>query len=258
MCHRDEGDNVTRLIGLTASLERDPRVGIDGRRPIGLDGCQGIAADGFGHLYLASERQADDALDSRLVVELLRTDSSGNPDIAWGDAGHVVVERGGLDIELASPDNVFWAAGFGFAASPMVAQADGSVLVAARVARIDPAGQWTAAVLRLTADGALDPSFGSGGIKAFGPSGGESQIMAMAVDAVGRPVISVAYRHTDGRTRHWLARLTATGGFDQTFGQGGLIGQTYPAMSIAIDADGRILTYARTSSGTTVAARRNG
>lgn len=82
--------------------------------------------------------------------------------------------------------------------------------------------------------------------------------MAMAVDAAGRPVISVAYRYSDSRTRYWLARLTATGGFDQTFGQGGLIRQSYPATSVAVDADGRILTYARTPSGTTVVARRNG
>ena len=71
--------------------------------------------------------------------------------------------------------------------------------------------------------------------------------------------MSVAYRYSDGRTRFWLARLTPSGGFDPAFGNGGLIRQTYPPRSIAIDAGGRILTAARTpSADTSVVARRNG
>ena len=130
------------------------------------------------------------------------------------------------------------------------------MLLIGGVSRMESPDLFSAAIIRLRPDGALDPAFGSGGVRALAPTGGQSRIIAMAVDQSGRPILSLGYRYADGSIRYWLARLTATGGLDATFGNYGLIPQSYPTMSIALDDTGRILTYARTPSGTTVLARR--
>ena len=258
MCHQDGEDDITRLIGLTAALDPDVRVGPAGRHPLEIDGCWGIAADAAGHLYVANVKRVDDSVDSRLAIEILRTNTSGTTDAAWGDGGVVTVERGGLRLTIGDRFSGAFAGGprREVAASPMVVLPDGSMLIVAGVSRMESPGRFSAAVIRLGAGGDLDSAFGSGGVRALAPTGGQSRILAMAVDAQGRPILSLAYRYADGSTRYWLARLTATGGFDATFGNGGLIRQSYPTMSIDLDEAGRILTYARTPSGTTVVARR--
>jgi hypothetical protein len=128
------------------------------------------------------------------------------------------------------------------------------VFLAARVTR--NVTTFSAAVIKLTEDGALDPSFDGDGIRAFGPSGGESRIVAFAVDGEGRPVVSAIYEGPGGR-RAYLTRLTGDGRFDASFGRGGLIQQSFAAVSVAIDGSGRILTAAWDGTGVIV-ARRDG
>jgi uncharacterized delta-60 repeat protein len=250
-CFRDNATDMDVLVGFTSTLQPDTAVGPDGRRVIDA-GCNLVGSDTTGHLYFAPNGPATGSGP----LELVRTTTSGTLDATWSGDGRAVVQRGGLVIDLAA-EVVNGRFSFSQAVSPMAVLADGSIFLAARVTRDVASNRWSAAVVKLTPDGAMDPSFGSGGVRSFGPEGGQSRLMAMAVDAAGRPVVSVVYDHADGRTRAHLARFTTAGGFDTTFGRGGLIQQTYGARGIAIDGSSRILTAARAGDGVIV-ARRNG
>jgi uncharacterized delta-60 repeat protein len=101
----------------------------------------------------------------------------------------------------------------------------------------------SAILMRFTADGAPDPSFGDGGtlITDFGlaapkGAGGQSYVSpsvglrSVVVDSQGRPVISGGYVKEFGDCSYssqaisvgFVARLTANGALDPTFGEGGL------------------------------------
>jgi uncharacterized delta-60 repeat protein len=75
-------------------------------------------------------------------------------------------------------------------------------------------------VVRLTAAGALDPTFGDAGIATVIPTGGMVAAGGMTLDGAGR--ILVAYA-TDGETCNAIGvlRLTAAGALDAGFGTGG-------------------------------------
>ena len=244
---------VTHLIGLTATLDVDGAVW---RRELDIGGCHQIVADSASHLYLADDRTVDGTNATRRFIELVRTSNSGRTDTAWADAGRARVERGGLHVGLPF-DPVSGAFGYSTGNPAVFPLPDGSLLIAARVARVEPAGPWRAAVVKVTPDGSLDPSFGNGGIKAMGPVDGQSRVLAMTVDSRGRAIVSMVYNHDDGRTRAYLARLTAAGTFDTAFGRNGLIPQTHGARSLDIDADGRILTMASDGQSIVVARRTN-
>jgi uncharacterized delta-60 repeat protein len=235
------------LIGLTPNLELDSAVW---RQQLEIGGCHQVAADSASHLYFVDERTTDRLNFSRLLIEVIRTSSSGRTDAGWATSGRAIVERGGLNVGIATP-------GYGGGNQAVFPQPDGSLLIAARVSRFDPAGPWSAAVLKVTPDGELDPAFGNGGIKTMSPADGQSRLLAMTVDGHGRPIVSVVYNHNDGRTRAYLARLTASGTFDTTFGRNGLVRQTFGARSIDIDSAGRILTMAWDGQSVIVARRMN-
>ena len=249
-CYNEAASGEDRLLGLTPTLQPDPAVGASGHREIPIP-CTHVGSDTAGHLYLA--HSGGESADGTL--QLLRTTTSGIVDMGWSSDGQTTVARGGLGIDFPD-ESISGAPEFATASSPIVALSDGSLFIAARVTRDALARNWSAAVIKLTPDGALDPTFDGDGIRAFGPAGGTSWILAMAVDAAGRPVISVVYDTASGRKAH-LARLTADGRFDATFGRNGLVQQTFGASSVAIDASGRILTAAWDGTAVIV-ARRNG
>ena len=240
------------LIGWTSTFAPDPAVGPSGQRELESSDCNVIGADTAGHLYLAA--RPEEALSG--VIDVMRTTTSGTVDSGWSGDGHALIAAPGLGITF--PDEVSPPSkNFGSAASPILAAADGSVLVAARVTRDPSAELWSAAIAKLNPAGEPDALFDGDGLRPFAPADGQSRIIAMAVDPLGRPVVSVVYNYADGHTRAYLARFTSSGTFDATFGNGGLIEQTHPAVSIAIDALGRIVTAAWDGTSVIV-ARRNG
>jgi uncharacterized delta-60 repeat protein len=96
-------------------------------------------------------------------------------------------------------------------------------------------------LLRYNGNGALDSSFGAGGVESIaGPL--NATFNAVAVDSQGR--IYAAEYGT-------LARFTQGGTLDSAFGSGGITNASappYPA-SIALDSNGRILVAGQTVSG---------
>ena len=73
------------------------------------------------------------------------------------------------------------------------------------------------ALARYTADGSLDPSFGSGGIVVT-PFAGQSLVQGVGIQADGR-IVAVG----GGAGYFALARYTAGGTLDATFGHGGKV-----------------------------------
>jgi uncharacterized delta-60 repeat protein len=115
-------------------------------------------------------------------------------------------------------------------------------------------GSLRGVVLRLKADGSLDPRFGRQGISRIARAGRNLRVTAMTRDAHGRIVLTGAGEPPDSL----LVRLRADGKRDRTFGNGGL---TYPKLgrppggdpvftSIdGIDADGSKVVLAGAAAG---------
>lgn len=102
------------------------------------------------------------------------------------------------------------------------------------------------AVARYTAAGALDPSFGNGGLVAtdFGKS--DDRVFALALQPDGRIVVA-GVSDRSGSKDFALARYNTDGSLDPTFGNGGLVLlpvrplTTDIVRGVAIQPDGRIL-----------------
>ena len=100
-------------------------------------------------------------------------------------------------------------------------------------------------LLRVTAAGALDASFGSGGVTMWTPGSGEGGVRGLAIQSDGR---IVAAGSTEFGARETLARFLPSGQPDPSFGAGGfvttLVAQPFtlarPGNDVALLRDGRI------------------
>jgi uncharacterized delta-60 repeat protein len=140
---------------------------------------------------------------------LARFMPDGRVDRSFGDEGIVVNTAGPPGYELAI-------------------QADGKILTVAprMLARYEP-------------DGSLDPSFGAGGIVVPVP---DADDLALLDDGT---ILVVGTDVSPEETAVVVARYTATGELDQTFGDGGEVrtpvGEYCHMQALAVQADGRIV-----------------
>lgn len=163
--------------------------------------------------------------DSGFAVARLNAD--GSLDSGFGSAGRAVAEIGQLD--------------FGYAAA---LQADGKILVAGRVS-YSRGDESDVGVARFNADGTLDSSFGSQGMRTFDLSANWDEAAAMLVQPDGKLLLAVAYSDV-GNFAFGLLRLTAAGERDAGFGTDGFsfrhIGNGNDSPSaLAMQPDGRIV-----------------
>jgi uncharacterized delta-60 repeat protein len=122
-------------------------------------------------------------------------------------------------------------------------QPDGAIVAAGQS---NASGTHDFAVARYTAAGALDPSFGRGGLVAtdFGKS--DDRILALALQPDGRIVVA-GVSDRSGSKDFALARYNTDGSLDPTFGNGGLVLlpvrplTTDIVRGVAIQPDGKIL-----------------
>jgi uncharacterized delta-60 repeat protein len=111
------------------------------------------------------------------------------------------------------------------------------------------------ALVRYTAQGALDNSFGTGGVVTT-DMGNPATALAVALDSQGRIVLG-GYAYNGSDDDFALARYTAGGALDPTFGTGGKVitpmgtSSNDQIDSLALDAQGRIVVSGYTSSGAT-------
>jgi uncharacterized delta-60 repeat protein len=170
------------------------------------------------------------------IVRLL---AGGAPDPAFGGTGVVSL-----------PLTPFSGTGAGAAA--VRGGPSGTLLVAGT--DVTEKGTLRGVVLRLKANGTLDPGFGRGGIARISRAGRDLRVTAFTRDGGGRIVLAGAGDPPDSL----LVRLRASGRRDTTFGNGGL---TYPKLGRppggdpvyttldAIEADGSNLLLAGSAAG---------
>jgi len=189
------------------------RYNVDGTLDHGF-GSSGvvIAVDELGHEY--SNGLAVQS-DGKLLIGgsrwgttwdflTMRFNRDGSPDAEFGDAGRVLTPVGPLH-------------DFG---SSVALQADGKIIVGGTSNRPGTTN-YDAALVRFHPDGALDVSFGNGGVVTSPISGREGGIAALAVQADGR-LIGVGRTFGTG-TREFLAlRFHANGTLDSEFGSSGI------------------------------------
>jgi uncharacterized delta-60 repeat protein len=216
------------LARYTADGSLDPRFGRGGK-----------VLTGFGSLSDIAHAIAIQA-DGKLVAvgssgepasfALARYAPDGSLEPSFGRGGKVLTDFG------SSRDA---------AAGAVAIQADGK-LVAAGGSRVLGDGRPDFALARYAADGSLDPSFGPGGkvLTDFGSSHAE-RASAVAIQADGK-LVAVGWRNARGRHNDFaLARYTADGRLDPSFGPGGKVltdfGTSSIASAVAIQADGKLV-----------------
>ncbi|MBX3738732.1 MAG: hypothetical protein KF715_18715 [Candidatus Didemnitutus sp.] len=112
-------------------------------------------------------------------------------------------------------------------------QANGQAIIVGRFTTYN--GTARNRIARLTAAGALDTAFNPG-------TGANSDIVAIAIDSAGRPVIGGFFSTFNGTARQCLARLTTAGALDSTFGATAVFSSTYDTISdLKLDSAERIL-----------------
>lgn len=153
----------------------------------------------------------------------------GDLDSSFGTGGKTVTDLGGED--------------FG---RDVVVDSSGRIVVVGDSELSDT--EQEAVVIRYTAAGALDPTFGGdGNVQFHFGTGLWDDAAAVAIDGSGRIVIAgetASNRACDDYCNFAVARLTNSGQFDPTFGGGdGLVMTTFSgsASAVAIDGSGRIL-----------------
>lgn len=149
-----------------------------------------------------------------------RTDVGTDPDF---QGGVVTVDSDARDLA--------WA---------VAIQPDGKIVVAGES---QGAGSVQASLVRLTADGLVDTSFGSNG-RILTNLGGGARVYAVAVDPQGRIVVGGHFIDGSGRYQLMLARFTSAGQPDSTFGVGGVVrdlATAFDADRLALQPDGKIV-----------------
>jgi uncharacterized delta-60 repeat protein len=137
---------------------------------------------------------------------------------------------------------VGFGAGVSAEAYDVVVQPDGRIIVGGRLS--DPSSHWGMA--RLTAGGALDPTFGSGGRRFFPTiDSGLEGLTDLALQPDGR-IVAVGSAVGPNGLDFTVIRLKPSGAFDTTFGTGGIV-HTSPGPnsdfpeSVLVQPDGKIL-----------------
>lgn len=133
---------------------------------------------------------------------VMRLDSAGQLDSAYGDAGRV-----DLGPSLRPPE--------------VALQRDGKLLVASSPPRAG--GGVAPSVWRLLPDGSLDTTFGAGGATRFPAGHNPGHIAAIVAQPDGKIVVAGTASGADSRIDYFVARLYGDGTLDPTFGAGGTV-----------------------------------
>jgi uncharacterized delta-60 repeat protein len=202
----------------------------------GLDRATSMAIDRSGRIVVAGQSCCSTTMHDILVARYL---PSGSLDPSFGRGGKVTVSVG-------AKDNLF---------NPVATA-------------IDPSGRIVVAgtdghsfvLLRFTATGNLDPTFGSGGevktVFALGPS----SAVGVAIEPSGK-IVAAGMAHSS--SPNWagaiaLARYTSRGTLDPTFGAGGEVtsdfepatpGTSGGAFGVALDSSQRIVVIGDVRGG---------
>jgi uncharacterized delta-60 repeat protein len=222
--HDDADFGVVRL---NADGSLDPGFGIGGRASVhfaGLDFAYAAALQADGAIVVAgrvSDSRADEA-----DIGIARLLADGTLDAAFDGDGRLR-----LDLSPTWDEAI-----------DLAVQSDGRIVVAAAASA---GGNFTYTLLRLLADGSLDPTFGNGGRvdTDIGARGDTPQALALQAD--GR--IVVAGSASSATVNDFgLVRYLSDGTLDAGFGTGGVLlvdffGALDSANDVRIQSDGAIV-----------------
>lgn len=110
------------------------------------------------------------------------------------------------------------------------------------------------AIARYTTNGALDGTFGVGGIRTTSLGAGDDEINGMAIAGNGKIVVA-GQTVVNLDNQFALARYTTAGALDTSFGSGGIVKTNIglgsdAANALAIQGDGEIVAGGRSNNGT--------
>ncbi|ADB51139.1 delta-60 repeat domain-containing protein [Conexibacter woesei] len=222
---------------VAAPGDLDPSLSGDGRLVVATPGSfeqtNAVAVQPDGRIVVAGIAGHGDGSD----LFVARVERDGTPDASFGGGDGVTT----VDV-----------AGFGDGARALALQPDGKIVVAGYGSAVSGLNQSDYAVARLTADGALDPGFGSGGTRTIDFGLGAEQARAVLVQPDGTIVVGGYANPSAGVIEFGLARLTADGALDPGFGSGGKRTTAFPGAgsnvhALALDRDGRIVAAGRTT-----------
>jgi uncharacterized delta-60 repeat protein len=165
---------------------------------------------------------------------VVRYNSNGSLDTGFGTSGKAVTPF------ASGPDRAY----------AIAIQPDGKIVVGGE-ATITGSGQ-DFALVRYNTDGSLDTGFGTGGkvLTAIKSAAGRDAINALALQTIGGETRIVA---AGGDGDFLLARYTANGGLDSSFGTGGKVASVFgstigSAFAVTTTSDGKIVVAGYSSN----------
>ncbi len=210
-------------------------------------GTGGIVTTDFGDGSYDQGHSVAIQTDGKLVVAGWIV-NGGNDDFA------VVryTTNGSLDLTFGTGGIVTTPVGGGFDDAYSVAiQTDGKLVVAGR-SRNGTNNDF--ALVRYTTNGALDLTFGIGGIVTTPVGSADDLGHSVAIQTDGKLVVA-GFSDNDANYDFALVRYTTNGALDLTFGTGGIV--TTPvgsyvdyAYSVAIQTDGKLVVAGMSNNGT--------
>lgn len=259
------------------------------RQPDGKLVVVGLSGSGWNYRFAAARYLANGTLDSTfgtggtVLTNLYSSSIGGARAVALQSDGRIVVAGGAYStaagwqfatvryLANGTLDSSFGAGGIVLSsvsapeptnrpfdlAYAVAVQSNGRIVVGGNAGRDYGRGMvgWEFGLVRLTAAGALDTSFGSGGKTVTNVSTGRSRVHDLAVRSDGKIVVAgeSGASLTGGNNDLTVARYKANGVLDTTFGTGGVVqtdvsaGSHDSASDLALRADGGVLVAGSTS-----------
>ncbi|MBM7787578.1 delta-60 repeat domain-containing protein [Tenggerimyces flavus] len=260
------------------------------RQPDGKLVVVGLSGTGWNYRFAAARYLANGTLDStfgtggKVLTNLYSSAIGGARAVALQSNGRIVVAGGAYSTAVGwqfatvrylangTLDSAFGTGGIALTsvsvpdvssrpfdlAYAVAIQSNGRIVVAGNAGRDYGRGGigWEFGLVRLTAAGALDTSFGSGGKTVTNVSTGRSRVHDLAVRSDGRIVVAgeAGASLTGGNNDLTLARYKANGTLDTAFGTGGVVqtdvngaGSHDSASDLALRSDNGVLVAGSTS-----------
>ncbi|MCA1841596.1 MAG: hypothetical protein LC792_00130 [Actinobacteria bacterium] len=204
----------------------------------GDDQAKDVAVTPGGSIVVAGDTGYGTVVDGS-DLSVIRLDPSGHLDPTFGNGGRAIVDSGDelsdqTDTVALAPDGKIVIGGF----------------------RCVPGGCLTdGLIVRLSADGRLDSTFGTGGIATV-DLGGEEQVEGVAVRANGSIVVAGTKKLANQPDTGFLVGLLASGARDQSFGTGGLVTEASVSYHDETMLPSGAILVAGTAEGSDPIARR--
>ena len=231
-------DNLGRNIQFIENYDPSFNGGHPGASIPSKNRTTAYAYDGSNHMVrhtavLPVGPDADGAEDHQITQYVYGVGRDGTLDSSFSDDGKLVTNLGGYERGRA-----------------VRVQSDGKIVVAGYT---DESGTSDFVVLRYNRDGSLDNSFGNSGKAVIDFGGADDRALAVDIDSLQRILVAGRTKTTNGTWDIGVARLTANGVADSTFGSFGKaitnLTDTDVAQAIRVLSDGRILVVGFTNSG---------